>query len=245
VAQITVNEASEAYEGAMRNTLSPRSGICAACRSFNDPAYERCYKCGHDPETLDVIVPITYSVGLGQMHTALRNYKDGYGSAVRYHAGTRLAAILWRFLENHDGCIANAAGVDGFDLVTTVPSSSPQREVDNQLRRIVGSCKPIAGRFETVLTPTGNVASSHSFARDRYTATRDLSGSDVLLIDDTWTTGGNARSAGHALREAGASTVGFVAIGRHVRGEYLVEGQASGDLVKKLPPFDWDRCCLD
>jgi orotate phosphoribosyltransferase len=37
----------------------------------------------------------------------------------------------------------------------------------------------------------------------------------VLLIDDTWTTGGNAQSAALALRAAGAAKVAAVVIGRH------------------------------
>jgi len=46
------------------------------------------------------------------MHLALRNYKDGDSTAIRRHDAIRLAAILWRFLRDHELCIASAAGVD-------------------------------------------------------------------------------------------------------------------------------------
>jgi hypothetical protein len=38
----------------------------------------------------------------------------------------------------------------------------------------------------------------------------------VLLLDDTWTTGSSAQSAAMALRRAGARSVIFVVLGRHV-----------------------------
>ena len=245
MAEITVTEASEAYAGAMSNTLRVGPGVCAACRTFIDPAYQRCYACASHRETLDLVVPITYSVNLGQMHTALRNYKDGYGPSVRRYAAARLAAILWRFLESHETCIAEKVGVRDFDIVTTVPSTSPERDEHSSLRMIASWCRPVAGRLERVIGPTGDAPSTHTFDSNRFTATRDIAGSNVLLIDDTWTTGGHARSAGWALKTAGADTVACVTIGRHVRPDWEVDGKTSGELVAKLPAFDYARCCLE
>lgn len=64
---------------------------------------------------------------------------------------------------------------------------------------------------------------------------------NVLLIDDTWTTGANAQSAALALKAAGAGKVGVVVIGRHIREDY-------GDNAKRLkalPRFSWERCADD
>lgn len=52
-------------------------------------------------------------------------------------------------------------------------------------------------------------------AADRYAARLLPDGAAVMLIDDTWTTGGNAQSAVLALRAAGAGRVAVVVIGRH------------------------------
>jgi adenine/guanine phosphoribosyltransferase-like PRPP-binding protein len=41
-------------------------------------------------------------------------------------------------------------------------------------------------------------------------------GADVLLLDDTWVSGGSAQSAAAALKLAGARTVALVVLGRHV-----------------------------
>ncbi len=242
---ITVQEASEAYAGAMSNTLPVGQGICSGCRTFIDPGYLQCIQCNRQPETLDLVVPITYSVNMGQMHHALRSYKEAsYPPSVRRYAQTRLAAILWRFLDAHEACIAASVGVPDFDVVTVVPSTSPERDKNSPLRMIVSWCTPVADRLEAVLVPTGNAASSHTFDSDRYAATRELGGARVLLIDDTWTTGAHARSAAETLRDAGASTVAAVVIGRHVSTTWEVAGRTTDEFVKDLPPFDWDRCCV-
>jgi hypothetical protein len=66
--------------------------------------------------------------------------------------GARRAAILWKFLDAHEQCVAAAAGVDSFDLVTTVPSSTPEKdEQRSNFRTIVGWCEPISERYERVI----------------------------------------------------------------------------------------------
>jgi hypothetical protein len=43
-----------------------------------------------------------------------------------------------------------------------------------------------------------------------------VAGADVLVVDDTWVSGGSAQSAAVALKLAGARRVAIVVIGRHV-----------------------------
>lgn len=232
----------------MRNVVPTGNGVCLTCHTFIDPAYSRCYSCNGTPDELDVVVPITYSEHLGQMHTALRNYKDG-GTTSQHYALPRLASILWLFLETHEVCVALAAGVERrFELVTTVPSSQPARDdARDNLRWIVkDGCEPTQDRFERVLRATGNVAAGRHYDADRYVATRPLDGKDVLLVDDTWATGGHAQSAAAALTAAGARRVGLVVIGRHIqRGWEPEPGVTNGQKLDALPKaFDWDTCCV-
>ncbi len=66
-----------------------------------------------------------------------------------------------------------------------------------------------------------------------------LDGESVLLIDDTWTTGANARSAAAALR-AGAGAIAVLVIGRHLHRDYGDNRRAA---APSLPtPFDWEAC---
>ncbi len=43
-----------------------------------------------------------------------------------------------------------------------------------------------------------------------------VAGGDVLVVDDTWVSGGSAQSAAAALKLAGARRVAVVVLGRHV-----------------------------
>ena len=79
---------------------------------------------------------------------------------------------------------------------------------------------------------------------DRYRTTRTLTERpSVLLVDDTWTTGGRAQSASIALREAGAAQVAVVVIGRHFDRAFGT-GEAYYQRARSLQ-FTWDRCCLE
>lgn len=249
MAGVGVNEASEAYERAMRNIATGGPSICPICRTFVDPGKgERCYPCAVQPDNLSAVVPITYSENLGQVHTALRNYKDGGSRAMRRQAAVRLAAILWRFLREHESCVSDAAGVAEFDLATIVPSSDPQRDEHSPFRELTGWIEPTKGRMERLLEPTGETTKEREFSAGLFRPRRRLSREAVLLLDDTWTTGSSARSAAHALRQAGASSVALVVIGRHVNPKYEpVDGSGTtcGDLLEALPEdFDWNTCAV-
>lgn len=246
-ASLTVTEASDAYANAMRNPAAPRPSVCSICRTFHDPDYETCIACSRQPNNLDALAPITYSVHSGQMHDALRNYKDDPRSDVRRFHAVRLTAILWRFLESHEPCIATAAGIDGFDLVATVPSKSIDRDEQRpQLRTIVGTwCHPTADRWRRVLQPADPAVLDRSFSEARYVADGAAEGKRVLLIDDTWTTGGAMQSAAAALRQAGAQAVAGIVIGRHLHLDFEWGSGSAAEEYQKLPRvFDWSACAV-
>jgi predicted amidophosphoribosyltransferase len=232
----------------MRNPLPAGVGVCSICHTFINPDYVLCYPCSREVQYLDAVVPITYSEHLGQVHTALRGYKDGVVAAKNY-ATPRLAAILWRFLEAHEPCIARAAGALGskFDLVTTVPSSTRARDDQRgHLRWIVGTgCRVTADRYERVLRPAPSAPEGREFDPDRYQVARRLEGLDVLLVDGTWTTGSHGQSAAGALKRAGARTAGMVVIGHHIRRDYEAEpGAPNGTKLDALGRFSWGTCCV-
>jgi orotate phosphoribosyltransferase len=64
----------------------------------------------------------------------------------------------------------------------------------------------------------------------------------VLLVDDMWTTGASAQSAGAALRDAGAGAIGAVVIGRYLNRDWRQNDRRLGGIRR---PFDWGRCALD
>lgn len=70
-----------------------------------------------------------------------------------------------------------------------------------------------------------------------------VAGKNVLLIDDTWTTGAAMQSAAAALKGAGASVVAGVVIGRHLRLDFAWDSGSTEEEYQKLPrAFDWSTC---
>ena len=236
----TVVELSDPYANFMVNPLPPEAdGVCIRCLTFT-AGYDTCYPCSRRRVVVDALLPISYSVHLGQLHTALRGYKDSL-APVSQRFTLELAAVLWRFLDRHEGCLAARVGVSEFEVVATVPSTSPERDETHPLHRIVGT---IVGhtrdRYGQLLRPSGKDIDPREFDPRRYVATQRLAGESILLIDDTWTTGANVESAAAVLREAGAGRIGAVVIGRHVREDF-------GDnavRLRALPRFSWERCTL-
>lgn len=237
----TVGELSDPYANFMLNPLPPSAEeACSVCLTFTE-GYDTCYACGHQHNFLDAVLPISYSVHHGQLHHALAGYKRSYGAAaLQLQLG--LAAVLWRFLAGHEACLARQAGVEAFDRVATVPSSSIEHDAIHPLRTIVGErVRPTADRFERLLRRSDLDVSPRHVEPGKYDPTRALTGEAVLLIDDTWTTGSNIQSAAGALKAAGAGRVGALVIGRHVREEF----GKNATRVKALDrPFDWKRCAL-
>lgn len=235
----SVRELSATYENFM---FAPRPGpgVCRRCFNLTD-GYELCYACLRQPHVLDTIVPISYSVAHEQLHHALASYKRMTGDVARRLA-MQLAAVLWRFLDAHEGCVARAARVERFPLVSTVPSSDRAREQRQPLQWIVSELvAPTRERYVRLLRRSATECDSHSFSAHKFVSDTRLTGEPILLIDDTWTTGANAQSAAAALREAGAGPLAAVVIGRHVNRGWHANDQRLRALT---PPFDWSRCAL-
>lgn len=246
----TVLEFSEPYRNHLVAVLPPGAGVCATCWSAVEPFYPRCFRCytargAYGQRLADVVVPIALAVKQEQLAHELWHYKYDPDPSVRARLEIRLAAVLWRFLGEHEACVARGCGVPAFDVVTTVPGTRP-RDGDHPLARIVGT---IVGqtkdRFQPLLA-LGPVADGGGRAvhPDRFRATRTLAKRPaVLLIDDTWTTGGRAQSAAIALRKAGAAKIAVVVIGRHFDRAFGL-GEA---YYKAARPrrFTWGSCCLE
>ena len=226
------------YEGFL---VTPRPGphVCPTCFNLTG-TYGECLACARQEAVLAAVLPISYSVGHEGLHAALAGYKRVEGSGARV-LGIELAAILWRFLERHEACLANATGVERFDVVTTVPSGDALRDEVHPLPWIVGElCAATRARYQRLLHRSRVALPEREFSEAKYLTSHDLRGEDVLLIDDTWTTGASAQSAAAALRAAGSGTLAAVVIGRHINREW---GPNDQDL-QDLPPFDWSRCAL-
>ena len=222
--------------------LNPRPGpdVCRVCFTFTD-GYERCFACARSEPCLDVVAPVSYSIAREQLHHALASYKRLTGDVAR-RLGAEIAAVLWRHLAEHERCVAAAAGVDGFALVTTVPSGYRGRDDQHPLRRLVANTVgPTRERHERLLERSTADVPRRTFEPEKFRARRALDGEPILLIDDTWTTGASAQSAGAALKQAGAGPVAAVVIGRHLKREWHENERRLRGITR---PFEWSRCAL-
>lgn len=236
----TVGELSSLYENVL---LGPRRGpdVCGTCFNFT-AGYDRCYACAHGHAALDAVIPISYSVAREQLHHALASYKRLDGEIAR-RLGVIVAAILWRFLAHHERCLATAAGIDHFDIVTAVPSSDRRRDEHHPLPWIVGELvAPTRGRYQRLLRPGQGDIPPRTFSDAKFEATtKPLQRHAILLIDDTWTTGASAQSAAAALKAAGAGPIAAVVIGRHLNREWHQNDRRLRGIVQ---PFEWADCAL-
>lgn len=219
----------------------PGRGVCRVCFNLTD-GYEYCYRCARRSVRLDAVAPISYSIAHEPLHQALAGYKRLEGAAAR-SLSLELAAVLWRYLVLHEQCIARAAGVERFDVVTTVPSGSRERDQWHPLRRIVGELVgPTRDRHRRLLERSATSVEPRAFDPRKFEPIRDLSGHAVLLIDDTWTTGASAESAAAALRRAGAGPIAAVAIGRYLNRDWPENQRRLSAIVR---PFDWGSCAVE
>jgi hypothetical protein len=236
----TVGELSDPYANFMLNPLRPETpDVCSVCLTFTQ-GFPTCWPCGHAARYADAVLPISYSVHLGQLHTALSGYKRDQPE-VRRRLMPQLASVLWRFVEAHEACLARRVGVAGFEVATVVPSGSPDRDAAHPLRWIVENAGPTKARFERTLQRTDTPVREREVDAGKFRALRRLDDEDVLLIDDTWTTGASAQSAAGALKAAGARTVGIIVMGRHVRPDYASNAARLADLPRG---FDWSICAF-
>ena len=220
--------------------LAPRPGpgVCEICFDFTG-GVSRCRWCPETDPWLDAVAPISYSIAHEQLHHALAGYKRPPDvAAERFQL--ELAAVLWRYLENHEPCIADAALTDHFDRITTVPSSTRARDASHPIHRIAGELVlPSRRRYARILQRSQAKTQPRELHLDKFEAISNLEGQSVLLIDDTWTTGANARSAAAALKGAGAKTVAAVVIGRYLKRDWSDNDRRLNALSS---PFDWQTC---
>ncbi len=197
--------------------LAPRHGpgVCPRCLNLVG-AEALCRACAANEHHLAAVAPISYSVGGEWLHHLIVSYKRDADPSV-HDALATLVGLCEQYLCSHERCVATAAGVSAFQIVTTVPSSDPLRDLHHPLRRIAGALvASTRDRYERLLVRSATHAIPRTFDPARYDPTRALSGEAVLLLDDMWTSGASAESAAAALLAAGAGTVAIVVIARHL-----------------------------
>jgi hypothetical protein len=170
----------------------------------------------------DVVAPTGYAVRGGPLAEDLRRYKSDRGDAAEAVAAAgRLRARLAAFLAEQGRSVWEAAGMaKGPEAVAVVPSGQG-RPGAHPLVGLVGSCVELPLVRLDVVTPEAHTRGVNPgwvrvAGRVDGGRGRAVDGADVLVVDDTWVSGGSAQSAAAALKLAGALRVAVVVLGRHV-----------------------------
>jgi hypothetical protein len=160
-----------------------------------------------------VVAPVAYAPKGSGLARDLWLYKSGRPGAGE--AGAALRALLLVFLHDHGGWVWRQAGMVVPTHACVVPSCRG-RSGPHPLQELLRGCLRLP--WAALLAQPGADLWARALDPDRFRAPRPLPGAAVLLLDDTWTSGGTAQSAAVALKRAGAGRVATVVLGRHLPG---------------------------
>jgi len=187
---------------------------CRVCRGSVAGGFSRCYQCELHHSAAgrllaDAVLPVAYAVKGSQFAADLWRYKDG-----DREAGEKLRALLGDFLRDHGPCAWRAAGMAAPPGKVAVVPSGQGRPGVHPLVPLVASCVrlpdvPLSARAPDV--PRGREIGFGWLHVDG-----PVAGENVLVVEDTWVSGGSAQSVAVALKLAGAARVVVVVLGRHV-----------------------------
>ena len=177
--------------------------------------FARCYQCDRHwraaaAQLADAVVPAGYAVKGGQLATDLWRYKwnDDQEAAARLHL------VLRDFLRDHAGCVQQAAGMVAPPGRLAIVPSGQGRPGPHPLAGLLASCLAVP---QARLVAVGQLAARGREVDPGWVRVNDaVAGQHVLVVDDTWVSGGSAQSVAVALKRAGAIRVAVVVIGRHV-----------------------------
>jgi hypothetical protein len=220
--------------------LNIGSVFCRTCRGPTPVGLARCYQCdrarSQAGELLaDVVAPIAYAVRGGQLAVDLWRYKSDRADAAE--SAARLRAMLAAYLADHGESVWRAARMAAVPVAVAVGPSGRGRPGGHPLPDLVRSCVdvPLVG-----LSVAPEEAAHVRGVDPRWLRVDEpVAGADVLVVDDTWVSGGSAQSAAVALKLAGARRVAVIVIGRHVNpddprsAEFLAALRAPGATTTK------------
>jgi hypothetical protein len=150
----------------------------------------------------------------GPLAADLFQYKsDRVAAGERRAAAARLRELLSAFLADRGPALWRAAGMTAGPAAAAVVPSGQGRRGPHPLAGIVRSCVDLP-LVRLAVRPAEIHARGVNAGWVR--VGDPVHGSDVLVVDDTWVSGGSAQSVAAALKLAGARRVAVVVLGRHV-----------------------------
>lgn len=198
--------------------------ICELCRYPIDPRFNTCYDCQFSPKILQCAQGFMfYALKDRQSHWLMRQYKGQLAKSSKEHeaALTAIHAYLYLALKYHLGCLAKK-DLPAFDAWTIVPSLREEGSystLDHPLHQLVSEVLSLCGfdlqHIEIVSQPTPETEQrcldeKHFIVRSSYHPQH------VLVIDDTWVSGGHIGSAVSCIKSFCEARISTLNIARYV-----------------------------
>jgi predicted amidophosphoribosyltransferase len=221
--------------GYLYNPVRRDGQTCAVCATPVS-GRQRCFTCDLQRQNdglADAAAFLTYAVGGQQSGYVMRGYKAP--EPLREHR-TIVTLLAYTGLARHARCCAVLAGLPVTHWAT-VPSL-PAKPGEHPFHQLIARLAPgqeIQLRAAQSVEYARAVNSGH-FAIDALLPP----GSHVLLMDDTWTSGGHAQSAALALHRAGATRVSLLVVARWISRQYGDNRGFLRELAKR--PYDPELC---
>lgn len=220
--------------GFMRNVKHVPNESCARCYG-NVDGWSTCFPCGkiYGGKGVDQLAFLTYAWHPAQSGTVMRSYK---ASPPAPTAVQTVSTMLAYGVVAHQACFA-VPGHGGFTSWATVPSL-PAKAGVHQLQAIASQ---FLGTLPMVDLKAANplVGLPRDFVPGNFTVNGPVS-DHVLLLDDTWASGGHIESAAAALKAAGASYVSALVVARWLN---LDRGNTQSLIANHLTTnYDPDIC---
>jgi hypothetical protein len=195
--------------GYLRNIVRERFVTCAVCSTPVD-GYEYCLTCKRHLNAgglalADTVASLAYAIDGRQSGYTMYAYKAATPVRAAWQV-VGLTTILGLLL--HVECTGKLRGAPVTHW-STVPSLKG-REGIHPIHQLVA---PFAPGTEVPLT-VASTEQPRELSASHYQLSQSVVGAHVLLVDDTWVSGGHAQSAALTLRNAGAAHVSLLTVAR-------------------------------
>lgn len=205
---------------------------CSTCAGIPGPGYSTCYRCAMregDAGLADKLGFVTYGWDGGQAGRTMYAYKANGSTSYEL-----VSSLLTYAVVAHWDCIAQHLGdhPDGWAYVPSLKGRPGEHPLGQIASRFMGSVPNVPVVANEIRDGARAFNASH-FGVARTTAKH------VLLLDDTWTTGGHLQSVSAALKASGVERVTGLAVARWLDPSWSDTRQFMDDL-----PADFDpaRC---
>lgn len=206
----TVKEVFEKHRSQFGSVPPRNKEFCCPYCLGAVSGHTQCYGClqyfvrGPVPGALvDRVVPMTVALTPSAWYSALLTFKTW-----RAEHQPMLAALAWTYIEAHRPRIESILGADF--VIAIVPSTRPGVGFSNSpLANTLRLVPPMRNLLKNLIEHDGETQIKHNgFAPEAFRPTpTPVSGRGVLLIEDTWVSGGTALSAASRLVDLGAEVL--------------------------------------